>query len=223
MSLPPTPTRRRRARPACHTSAVRDPSASADDESSHDSADELPPATSHGYAKWDFSGVPDPVMFQRFLGHSDDSSTGSYDPVQECFVVITNDQANAVNAVEAGDGEIPLARVRGQSRLLPRRRGGPTSMHNWLRHMSSRPSWQKSIARCSCFATPSLGKPLRAANVRASWAGKPTNASTPTSTSTTRTLLRERARSSSPPRLCYGPCPLPQHPRSETCTARRSR
>jgi hypothetical protein len=30
-----------------------------------------PPATSHGYAKWDFSGVPDPVMFQRFLDAAD--------------------------------------------------------------------------------------------------------------------------------------------------------
>jgi hypothetical protein len=53
------------------------------DESSHDSANELPPATSHGYAEWDFSGVPDPVMFRRFLdatdywfGYSDDSNTG---------------------------------------------------------------------------------------------------------------------------------------------------
>jgi hypothetical protein len=27
----------------------------------------LPLATSHGYAEWDFSGVLDPVMFQRFL------------------------------------------------------------------------------------------------------------------------------------------------------------
>jgi hypothetical protein len=28
-----------------------------------------PPArvTSHGYAKWDLSGVPDPVIFQWFL------------------------------------------------------------------------------------------------------------------------------------------------------------
>jgi hypothetical protein len=38
----------RRARPSGHTPAVRNPSASADDESSHGSASELPPATSHG-------------------------------------------------------------------------------------------------------------------------------------------------------------------------------
>jgi hypothetical protein len=48
----------RRVRPGRHVPAVRDPSASADDESSHGSATELPPATSHGYTEWDFSGVP---------------------------------------------------------------------------------------------------------------------------------------------------------------------
>jgi hypothetical protein len=64
--------------------------------------------------EWDFSGVSDPVMFQRFLdaadywfGYSDDSSAGSYDPVQECFVVVTSDQANAVNTAGAGDEEAP--------------------------------------------------------------------------------------------------------------------
>jgi hypothetical protein len=53
-------------------------------------------------------------MFRRFLdttdycfGYSDDSSTGSYDPARECCVVITNDRANAANAAEAGDGEVP--------------------------------------------------------------------------------------------------------------------
>jgi hypothetical protein len=68
----------------------------------------------HGYAEWDFSGVPDPVMFRRFLdatdywfGYTDNSSAGSYDPARECFVVLTNDQANATNAAEAGDGEVP--------------------------------------------------------------------------------------------------------------------
>jgi hypothetical protein len=63
-------------------------------------------ATSHRYAEWDFSVVPDPVMFQRFLdavdywfGCSDDSSTGSYEPACECFMVVVDDQA--------GDGEAP--------------------------------------------------------------------------------------------------------------------
>jgi hypothetical protein len=59
-------------------------------------------------------------LFQRFLdaadywfGYSDNSSTGSYDPVREFFVVLTNDQANASE--------------RGGSR---RRRGSPRP-GNW--------------------------------------------------------------------------------------------
>jgi hypothetical protein len=99
------------------------------DESSQGSADELPPATSHGYAEWDFSGVPDPVMFRRFLdstdyrfGYSDDSSAGSYDPARECCVVITNNQANAGNAAEAGDGEVPIGPGTG-----PRLAAGPSA------------------------------------------------------------------------------------------------
>jgi hypothetical protein len=54
------------------------------------------------------------VIFQRFLdaadywfGYSDNSSTRSYDPARECFVALTNDQANSANAVEGGDGEVP--------------------------------------------------------------------------------------------------------------------
>jgi hypothetical protein len=89
---------------------VRDPSVSAGDGSSPGSVDELPPATSHGYAEWDFSGVPDPVMFRWFpdatdywFSYSDDSSAGSNDPARECCVVITNDQANATNTAEAQD------------------------------------------------------------------------------------------------------------------------
>jgi hypothetical protein len=53
----------RRVRPGRHVQAARDPGTFADDESSHGSASELPLATSHGYVEWDFSGVPDPVMF----------------------------------------------------------------------------------------------------------------------------------------------------------------
>jgi hypothetical protein len=85
-----------------HILVARDPSASAGDESSLGSVDTLPPATSHGYSEWDFTGVPDPVMFRRFLdatdywfGYSDDSSAGSYDPTRESCVIITNDPANA--------------------------------------------------------------------------------------------------------------------------------
>jgi hypothetical protein len=45
--------------PSHHLLAVRNLIAITNDESYHGSASELPLATSHGYAKWDFSGVPD--------------------------------------------------------------------------------------------------------------------------------------------------------------------
>jgi hypothetical protein len=45
--------------------------ATTNDESYHDWASELPPATLHGNAEWDFFGVSDPVMFQRFLDTAD--------------------------------------------------------------------------------------------------------------------------------------------------------
>jgi hypothetical protein len=105
----------REGRSGHHDPMARNLTATTVDESYHGSTSELPPATSHGYAEWDFSGVPDPVMFQRFLdatdywfGYYDNSSTGSYDPAWECFVVIANDQANAANAAEAGDVEVFL-------------------------------------------------------------------------------------------------------------------
>jgi hypothetical protein len=66
------------------------------------------------FVEWDFSGVPNPVMFQRFLdttdywfGYSDDSSTGSYDPAHGCFVVVVDDQADGANGAGAGDGDAP--------------------------------------------------------------------------------------------------------------------
>jgi hypothetical protein len=118
-----------RIRPGRHVPPVKDPSPSADDESSHSSASELPPATSHGYTDWDFSGVPDPVMFRRFLdatdywlGYSDNSSAGSYDPARECFVVLANDQSNATNAAEAGNREVPTGPGTG-----PRQGAGPSA------------------------------------------------------------------------------------------------
>jgi hypothetical protein len=88
----------RRSRPGRHIPVARNLTASTDDESYHCSTSELPPATSHGYAEWGFSSVPDPVMFQQFLdaahywfGYSDNSSAGSYDPARECFVMVAND------------------------------------------------------------------------------------------------------------------------------------
>jgi hypothetical protein len=61
----------RRVPPGRHILVAKDPIASAGDESSLGFVDALLPATSHGYAEWDFSGVPDQVMFRRFLYSSD--------------------------------------------------------------------------------------------------------------------------------------------------------
>jgi hypothetical protein len=119
--------------PDRHILVARDPSASAGDESSLGYVDALPPATSHGYAGWDFSGVPDPVMFRRFLdatdywfGYSDDSSAGNYDPARECCVVIANDPANAADVAGADDGEVPPALGTG-SRLAAEPSAPPPS------------------------------------------------------------------------------------------------
>jgi hypothetical protein len=189
-------------RPGHRVPAVGNLAATIDEKSYHGSTSELPPATSHEYAKWDFSSVPDPVMFQRFLdaadywfGYSDNSSARSYDPARECFVVLANDQANAANAAEAGNGEVApspgtgLHQGAGPSVTPPHRRGGPTSTRSWPKHASSKPNSRRSTAWCGYFAPPSPGKPPRAASVRASWASKPANASTPTSTPTTQTRL----------------------------------
>jgi hypothetical protein len=104
----------RESRPGRRVPAAGNLTATTDDEKYHGSISELPPATSHRYARWDFSGVPNPVMFQWFLDatgywfdYSDNSSVGSYDPARECFVVLANGQANAAKATEAGDGEVP--------------------------------------------------------------------------------------------------------------------
>jgi hypothetical protein len=166
--------------------------------------------------------VPDPVMFRRFLdatdywfSYSDNSSAGSYDPARGCFVVLANNQANSANAAEAGDGGVPPGpgtgprQGAGQSALpsSPPRGADINAQLAQARELEAKLSSRTSTTRCGCFEPPSLGKPPRAANERVSWASKPASASTPTSMSTTRTCSRERARSSSPPRHFYGPCP----------------
>jgi hypothetical protein len=108
--------------PGHHLLVVRNLIATTNDESYHGSASELHLATSHGYAEWDFSSVPDPVMFQWFLnvadywfGCSDDSSAGSYDPARECFMVAIGDLADGANVAGAGKGEAP--RIWGRAHL----------------------------------------------------------------------------------------------------------
>jgi hypothetical protein len=128
-----------------HLLAVRNLIATTNDESYHGSASELPPATSHGYAEWDFSSVPDPMMFRRFLdaadywfGYSDDSNIRSYDPTRECFMVVTNEQADDANGTGANDGDAP--QNLGPSAPAPCRRGASTSTCSWPKRASSRPS-----------------------------------------------------------------------------------
>jgi hypothetical protein len=104
---------------------------------------------------------------------------------------------------------------RGQAPPLPHPRRGPTSTHSWPTPASSKPSWRRSIERCGCSAPLWRGKPLHAASAYGSWACRPATASTPISTSTTQTRLREQAKSSSPPRRCCGPCPPLQRPKRE--------
>jgi hypothetical protein len=186
-----------------HLLAIRNLIATTNEESYHGSASELPPATSHGYAEWDFSGVPDPVMFQWFLdiadywfGCSDDSSTESYDPAREYFVVAVDDQADDTNVAGASDGEAPKTQgstyrgTQGQAHPSPRRRHAPTSMRSWLKHASSRLSSRRSTARYDCFAPPLLERLPHAANACTNWASRLASASMPTSTSTTQTRLR---------------------------------
>jgi hypothetical protein len=100
--------------PGHHLLAVRNLIATTNDESYHGSASDLPPASSHGYAEWDFSGVPDLVMFQRFLdatdywfGCSDNSSIRSHDPTCDCFVVVVDEHADGTNGAGVGDGDVP--------------------------------------------------------------------------------------------------------------------
>jgi hypothetical protein len=160
----------RERRPGRHTPATGNLAATTDDESYHGSTSELPPATSHGYAEWDFFGVPDPVMFQRFLdvtdywfGYSDNSSAGSYDPARECFVVLANDQANAANVAEAGDGEVPpnpgTRQHQGAGPSAPPRQDIKTKLQCSLTDDDVR--WDVPVDRnCSSFFLPFVPLPL---------------------------------------------------------------
>jgi hypothetical protein len=163
--------------PGHHLLAARNLIATTNDESYHGSTSELPPATSHGYAEWDFSSVPDPVMFQRFpadywFSYSNDSSAGIFDPACECFVVVVDDQANGTNVAGAGDREAPenlgtgVPQDRGPSAPPPHRRGALTSMHTWLKRASSRLSLRRNTARYDFFVPPLLEKLPRAAYAR---------------------------------------------------------
>jgi hypothetical protein len=119
-------------------------------------------------------------MFRRFLdatdywfGYSDSSSTGRNDPARECFVVLANDQANAANAAEASDGEVPPGPGTG-----PHQGAGPSAppsspprgadINAQLAQARELEAKLRSTMQCSCFEPPSPKKPPRAANARVS-------------------------------------------------------
>jgi hypothetical protein len=220
--------------PSHHLLVARNLIATTNDESYHGSASELPPATLHGYAEWDFSGVPDPVMFQWFLdavdywfGYSNDSSAGSYDPARECFVVVVDDQADSTNAAGAGDGEAP--RNPGANTLQnlgpstpptsPTRGADINAQLAQARELEAKLAEEYSVVQLlrASIAGEASARVKRMREL-GKQAHKRINAA---STSTTRTRPRERAKSSSQPRRCCEPCPLLQRPRRRTCTARR--
>jgi hypothetical protein len=49
--------------PRHHLLVVWNLIATTNEESYHSLTSDMPPATSHGYTEWEFSGVPDPVIF----------------------------------------------------------------------------------------------------------------------------------------------------------------
>jgi hypothetical protein len=222
--------------PSHHLLAVRNLVATTNDESYHGSASELPPATSHGYAEWDFSGVPDPVMFQRFLdaadywfGYSDDSSAGSYDPAHECFVVVVDDQANGANTAGAGDREAPqnqgteLLQDPGPTTppASPTRGADINAQMAQARELEAKLAEEYRVVR---LLRATIDGEASARGDRARELGRQARDSINADfDATTQTRPRERARSSSHLRRCYGSCPLLQRSRRRTCTVRRRR
>jgi hypothetical protein len=98
--------------PGHHLLAVRNLIATTHDESYHGSASELPPcnlAWVCGVGLLRCAGPGDVPAVPRCCGLlvrcSDDSSTGSYDPARECFMVAIGDLVDGANVVGAGDGE----------------------------------------------------------------------------------------------------------------------
>jgi hypothetical protein len=222
--------------PGHHILAVRNLIATTNDESYHGSASELPPATSHRYAQWDFSGMPDPVMFQRFhdaadywFGCSDDSSTGSYDPARECFMVAIGDLVDSKSVAGASDGEAP----QNSGTSIPRNPGPsapPTSPARGADinaqlaqacELEAKLAEEYCVVRLLCA---SIAGEASACGERVRELGKQAceriNADFNVNT---QTRHRTRVRSSSQLQRCSEPCPHPRRTRRQTCTARRMR
>jgi hypothetical protein len=127
--------------PGHHLLVVRNLIASTNDESYHGSASELPRATLHlawvrGVGLLQRARPSDVLAVPRrrrlLVRCSNDSSTGSYDPARECFMVAIGDVVDGASSAGAGDREPPrdpwasAPRNPGPSTPPPRRRVAPT-------------------------------------------------------------------------------------------------
>jgi hypothetical protein len=167
-------------------------------------------------------------MFWRFLdatdywfGCSDDSSTGSYDPTRECYVVVANDPANATGAVGAGDGEVTPA-----PGIAPRLAAGPSTPAGadadaqlaQARELEAKLAEEYRTVR---LLRASMAGEASARGERARELGKQVrerinadfNVDNPDAP-------RGQAKSSLPSRRCCGLCRHPRPPKRGTCTAR---
>jgi hypothetical protein len=110
--------------PGHHLLAVGNLIATTNDESYHRSANELPPTTSHGYAEWDFSGVPDLVMFRRFLDATD-------------YWFDCSDDSSHVSALWWLSMTRPTARTwRGLATEKPPKTQAERTLEPWAKHTS---------------------------------------------------------------------------------------
>jgi hypothetical protein len=220
--------------PCHHLLAVRNLITTTNNESYHGSASELPPATSHRYAEWDVSAVPDTVMFQWFLKAadywfdcSDDSSARSYDPTCECFVVVVDDQADDTNMAGAGDGEahqdpgMSVARNPGPG-APPTSPTRATDINVQLAQARELEAMLTEEYRMVRLLHASIAGEASARGEHVRELGKQARECINADYNVDDPNTPPRAaRSSSQPRRYSKPCPQPRRPMRETCTARR--
>jgi hypothetical protein len=149
--------------------------------------------------------------------------------VRECCVVIANDPANAADAEGAGDGEIPPALGTG-SRLpagpsapppSPPRGADINAQLAQARELEAKLAEEYRTVR---LLRASIAREASARGERARELGRQAHDRINADFNVDiQTRPRERAKISSPPRHCCGPCPPLRHPRRGTCTARRRR
>jgi hypothetical protein len=144
-------------------------------------------------------------------------------------MLLTNDQASAANAVETGDGEVPpgpgagphLGAGTNAPPPSPPRGADINAQLAQARELEAKLAEEYRTVR---LLRATIAGEASARGERARELGRQArerinvdfdvdNPNTP----------RERAKSSLLPRHCCGPCPLPQHWRRGTCSAKRRR